>query len=537
MGWRGPIILNWLQFEVAPPIHFGNHGKLVTCEHGSSSGWLVAKPSMAFPTLSLYGVRIATPKQHQKRFRRDLLRRVCPRHGEGDIILARRLLLVLQQMGIQPHVHWKHVGVTTPVSSKEPRANLLKKHILKGAVPTKQPGNKKQELLTKPPTTPCRPHIVCTHNGGTPTDQCLGVWPRVNQPLVAPIPGSGPSWGPTKDNGHGGIGATGSIKPLSWDSLFSFKDESVIGFVPTTILGKGSFGKVYGGSWQLGGKVALKFMPRDPFEKPQLPQGALDILGPNNVKHRGIDMEIIALQQLAHPCILELKAVLITTFNKQLYLRWYDMTLWQYLQHWPPEHTAIEISKCILKGLTHMHTMGFVHRDLKPANILIDSQPLVAVIGDLGNVMMGETDKGKATTLTVRAPELMLGHPFRKPSDIWSVGCIVAEIEKPTFFEGLWHNCKELPERAQEATFMHGMAKRMGVWRPSCTGFPKHDMDNSFLQLGAVLPGVFGKRFRHQEFQNFMTAMLDFQPMARATASQLLEHRWLTPQPQCVTLL
>ena len=494
--------------------------------------WLTSKTqSRPFHAFCLYGIHFGTTGQSRpKRLLRDLLRQVCPRHDEGDDVLAERLLLVLHQRGIRPTQGKKEVR--TPQ-----KTNQVEKHHLKGHPPTKQRGNKKQELSTKAPTTPFRPHPGCAHNGDTPTSQCLGVGPAAIQPLAATSPGVGFSHGPTETNGNGASGAIRTAKPLSLDTLFRFKDESVIGFVPTTILGKGSFGKVYGGSWHLGGKVALKFMPRDPFEKPQLPQGALAMLGPNSVKHHGIDMEILALQQLAHPFILELKAVLITTFNKQLYLRWYEMTLWCSLQQGLPEHAAIEISKCILKGLTHMHTMGFVHRDLKPANILIDNQPLVAVIGDLGNAMIGETSQDKATTLTVRAPELMLGQPFRKPSDIWSLGCIMAEIEKPTFFEGLWHNCKELPYHAQEATFIHGLAKRMGVWRPSCTGFPKHTLDNSFLQLGAVLPGVFGKRFRHQEFQNFMAAMLDFQPMARATASQLLEHRWLTPQPQCVTLL
>ena len=493
--------------------------------------------TMGFPTFSLYGIRIARPKAHQERLMRDLLGQVCPRHGEEEIVLAKRLLSVLQQRGIRPNSTRPSRGASSKGARTPEKAIQLKKHILKGAAPRKQLGNKQQELSTKAPSTPFRPHPVRAHNGDTPTNQCLqvGVGPKATQPLAAPSPGFGPRGEPTRTNGHGAIGAVGTTKPLSLDALFSFEDESVIGFAPTKILGEGSFGKVYGGSWQLGGKVALKFIPRDPFEEPQLPQGALDMLAPNNVKHHGIDMEILALQQLAHPFILELKAVLVTTFNKQLYLRWHETTLRRYLRRGlPDEHAAIEISKCILKGLTHMHNKGFVHRDLKPANILIDNQPLVAVIGDLGNAMIGETSLVQATTLTVRAPELMLGHPFRKPSDIWSVGCIMAEIEKPAFFEGLWRNCRGLPDHAQAATFIHGLAKQMGVWRPSCTGFPQHNLENSLLELGKVVPGVFGTRFKHQGYQNFMAAMLDFQPTTRAKAIELLEHMWLTSQSRWV---
>jgi serine/threonine protein kinase len=37
------------------------------------------------------------------------------------------------------------------------------------------------------------------------------------------------------------------------------------------------------------------------------------------------------------------------------------------------EYTAMKLMKRLLKGVSYIHSLGFVHRDLKPENILLES--------------------------------------------------------------------------------------------------------------------------------------------------------------------
>merc|ERR1711998_48368 len=93
----------------------------------------------------------------------------------------------------------------------------------------------------------------------------------------------------------------------------------------------------------------------------------------------------------------------------------------------------------LMLGLNYLHKRWIVHRDLKPSNLLIKAG--VVKICDFG---LGRRYKPfyasiytkKVVTLWYRAPEVLVGiGNYTESIDIWSVGCIFAEIvkRKPLF--------------------------------------------------------------------------------------------------------
>lgn len=92
----------------------------------------------------------------------------------------------------------------------------------------------------------------------------------------------------------------------------------------------------------------------------------------------------------------------------------------------------------ILRGLKYMHSANVIHRDLKPSNILLNSNCDLKIC-DFG-LARGLEETGMLTEYVVtrwyRAPEIMLScQEYSKAVDVWSVGCIFAELvgRRPLF--------------------------------------------------------------------------------------------------------
>ena len=89
-------------------------------------------------------------------------------------------------------------------------------------------------------------------------------------------------------------------------------------------------------------------------------------------------------------------------------------------------------SKQLLRGVHYMHINKIVHRDLKASNLLINRRGELK-IADLGLARSWNPEMKRLTnrviTLWYRPPELLLGCMKYSPKiDMWSVGCIIAEM-------------------------------------------------------------------------------------------------------------
>nr|XP_037851451.1 cyclin-dependent kinase 4-like [Chlorocebus sabaeus] len=90
-----------------------------------------------------------------------------------------------------------------------------------------------------------------------------------------------------------------------------------------------------------------------------------------------------------------------------------------------------------LRGLDFLHANCIVHRDLKPENILVTSGGTVK-LADFGLARIYSYQMALTpvvVTLWYRAPKVLLQSTYATPVDMWSVGCIFAEMfcRKPLF--------------------------------------------------------------------------------------------------------
>ncbi len=118
-----------------------------------------------------------------------------------------------------------------------------------------------------------------------------------------------------------------------------------------------------------------------------------------------------------------------------------DQDLANYLQHCPspglgPEKIR-DLTRQIIEGVDFLHINRVVHRDLKPQNILISNTGKIK-LADFGLARVYSFQMALTSvvvTLYYRAPEVLLQDSYHTAVDIWSCGCIFAELHtrKPLF--------------------------------------------------------------------------------------------------------
>jgi len=99
--------------------------------------------------------------------------------------------------------------------------------------------------------------------------------------------------------------------------------------------------------------------------------------------------------------------------------------------YWP-----LSQCKCLmwqlLSGVQYLHSMFVLHRDLKTSNLLLSNEGVLKIC-DFGMARSFSKPLEQYTnyvvTLWYRAPELLLATEiYGPPIDVWSVGCIFAEL-------------------------------------------------------------------------------------------------------------
>lgn len=198
-------------------------------------------------------------------------------------------------------------------------------------------------------------------------------------------------------------------------------------------IGEGTYGVVYKGKNKRTGEIVAMKKIRLENEDEGVPSTAI--------------REISLLKELVHPNIVCLQEVVMGENKLYLIFEFLKMDLKKYLDSVADENLKTQEHKSLVKsylyqicqGTCYCHQRRVLHRDLKPQNLLIDSNGAIK-LADFGLAraigIPVRVYTHEVVTLWYRAPEVLLGSQrYSMAVDIWSIGCIFAEMamKKPIF--------------------------------------------------------------------------------------------------------
>ncbi|RLN66317.1 hypothetical protein BBJ29_002593 [Phytophthora kernoviae] len=216
-----------------------------------------------------------------------------------------------------------------------------------------------------------------------------------------------------------------------------------------------------------------------------------------------IKFEVSILQQMKHRHIMTLEEFfvepeyyyLVTEFvsGGELFDRIVEKTFYT-------EKEARDLVKILIDAIKYCHDQNVVHRDLKPENLLLMSADDDASIklADFGFAKtVTKDDSGLVTTCGTPgyvAPEILEGASYGKPVDIWSIGVITYIL---------------------------------------LAGYPPFHDDSQPVLFKKIRKGKYYYDSPYwdnvsDDAKEFISKMLVVNPKDRATAAELLQHKWIT---------
>ncbi|XP_053321070.1 dual specificity tyrosine-phosphorylation-regulated kinase 2 [Spea bombifrons] len=319
------------------------------------------------------------------------------------------------------------------------------------------------------------------------------------------------------------------------------------------VIGKGSFGQVVRAfDHKVREYVALKIVRNDQrFHR----QAAEEIRILEHLKKQDKDNKMNIIHVLEH---FNFRNHMCITFELL------NMNLYELIKKNKFEGFSLPVVRkfahSILQCLNALHKNRIVHCDLKPENILLKQQGRSAIkVIDFGSSCYDHQHLYTyIQSRFYRAPEVILGIRYGMPIDMWSLGCVLAE---------LLTGCPLLPGE-DESDQLSCMIELLGMPPQklidsskrgknfiSSKGFPRY-CTVSYLPNGAVvLNGSRSRRGRWRGppgsrtlvsalkgcsdplFLDFLARCLEWDSVSRMTPSQALQHPWLRrhlPKPPAV---
>ncbi|XP_046862131.1 homeodomain-interacting protein kinase 3-like isoform X3 [Xenia sp. Carnegie-2017] len=215
----------------------------------------------------------------------------------------------------------------------------------------------------------------------------------------------------------------GDYKLVQHEVLLS--PTSLVRYEVLEFLGRGTFGQVVK-CWKQGTDecVAIKILKNHPsyVRQGQVEISILARLRAENADAYNFVRAIEYFQHKGHTC-------LVFEMLKQ--------NLYDYLKQTKfspmPLKRIRPIIQQVLMALSKLKSLGLIHADLKPENImLVDPEkfPLRVKVIDFGSAthVSNTVCSTYLQSRYYRAPEVILGLQFTEAIDMWSLGCVMAEL-------------------------------------------------------------------------------------------------------------
>ncbi|KAL3640114.1 Shaggy-related protein kinase epsilon [Castilleja foliolosa] len=223
--------------------------------------------------------------------------------------------------------------------------------------------------------------------------------------------------------------------------------KQTISYMAERIVGQGSFGIVFQAKClETGESVAIKKVLQD-----------------KRYKNR----ELQTMRLLDHPNVVSLKHCFFSTTEKDelylnLVLEYVPETAYRVARHYSKANQRMPMiyvklyTYQIFRALAYIHGIGVCHRDIKPQNLLVNPHTHQLKLCDFGSAkvlvltlfpsssfdtvtatsveqlddfLKGEPNISYICSRYYRAPELIFGATeYTSAIDIWSVGCVLAEL-------------------------------------------------------------------------------------------------------------
>lgn len=230
------------------------------------------------------------------------------------------------------------------------------------------------------------------------------------------------------------------------------------------------------------------------------------------------------------------------------------------------------LTRQALIALRFVHNLGLVHSDVKPENILLSSysRAQIKVIDFGSSCYLTDRQSSYIQSRSYRAPEVVLGLPYDGKIDVWSLGCVVAEMftgevtfqndsivsmlsrieaicgpfprhmiaqgrQSGRFFtkSGLLYEVVEDIDRAQSNKTAPGphdddddesdSRTQFDIFQPKKTRFATRLGFDDDLMQDTSDP----ERRQEQMFADFVRLLLTIDPDGRPTANEALKHPWM----------
>ncbi|XP_062226006.1 cyclin-dependent kinase G-2-like [Phragmites australis] len=249
--------------------------------------------------------------------------------------------------------------------------------------------------------------------------------------------------------------------------------------------------------------------------------------------------EINIILSFHHPSIVDVKEVVVGSSLDSIFMvmEYMEHDLKGVMETMKQPYTQSEV-KCLmlqlLEGVKYLHDNWVLHRDLKTSNLLLNNRGELKICDfglsrQYGSPLKPYTQL--VVTLWYRAPELLLKtKEYSTAIDMWSVGCIMAELLAK---EPLFNGKSELEQLHKIFTTLGTPDEMIWPGYAKLPGVKANFVKQPCNRLRDKFPAVSfsGRPILSEAGFDLLNGLLTYDPDKRISADDALKHKWFSEVP------